>query len=67
MNGDLKKKVDKKIVKLAKDPYRAERLHHDRKEQRKYYVDRVYRILFKIDEKDKSIKIKAVGHRKKIY
>ena len=62
----LKERIIKSIEKLRDNPYSGKPLSYDLSGLRSLRVGK-YRVIYKIDEKNRIIWLISVGHRKDVY
>ena len=66
-NKKLKEAILKVIDKLRENPKLGKRLSHDLSGKWTIRVERVYRIIYEIDEKNRIVTLMTIKHRKKAY
>ncbi len=66
-NKKLKEAILKVIDKLKKNPRLGKPLSYDLAGKWTIRVERIYRIIYEIDEENKRIILMTVKHRKKVY
>ena len=66
-NKALAEMFAKAILKLKENPYAGKPLTHDLKGYRSLPIAGKWRIIYEIDENQKLIVLRSIGHRKRIY
>jgi len=66
-NKKLREAILKVINKLRENPKLGKPLSHDLAGKWTIRVERVYRIIYEIDEKNRMITLMTIKHRKKAY
>ena len=66
-NKKLRESISKVIDKLRENPKFGKPLSHDLAGKWTIRVERVYRIIYEIDEENKRVVLMTIKHRKKAY
>ena len=67
-NQKLKEQILKIINKLKENPKQfGKPLSHDLAGKWTIRVERIYRIIYKVDERNKTVTLMTIKHRKKVY
>ena len=66
-NKKLREAILKVIEKLRENPKLGKPLSHDLAGKWTIRVERVYRIIYEIDEKNRIVTLMTIKHRKKAY
>jgi len=66
-NRALAEMFAKAILKLKENPYAGKPLTHDLKGYRSLPIAGKWRIIYEIDENQKLVILRSIGHRKRIY
>ena len=66
LHPDLKGSIKSAVRAIAADPECGEPLKRELKGLRKYRVRR-FRIVYAVDQKSRTIRLMAVGHRRYVY
>jgi len=66
LNPFVSRQINAGLKELADNPYVGKELQDDLSEFRSYRIKR-YRVVFKVVDKEKNLKVFAIGHRREIY
>jgi mRNA-degrading endonuclease RelE of RelBE toxin-antitoxin system len=66
LDGRVKVKVRECLISLEEEIYVGKRLHGDLKENYSLRIGKL-RVIYMVSEKDKTVYVVAIGHRRTIY